>query len=176
MRAKMYIVCVGADLPTFRKAMRMLFPERGADYAQERDRLDSERRIRLEIKQRRLSLEALDKRISTDINFPTVVEISTKQKAIVDAARREMRVSGEIIDAEKRQERAKSLNSRRMRLLLLAIFLSQTVSLIYSGREQTLMTVAAPLVCLAIFWLVIEARFGASACKFTCWARTVFDR
>ena len=153
----------------------MLMQERSESSAEERARLDDARRTRLEIEQRRQSLEAQESRIFTDIDLPTVIEISTKQKIVVDAARQELRLSGEIIDAEKRQERAKSLNSRRMRLLLLAIFLSQTVSLIYESREQTLMTVAAPLVCLMILWLVIEPRFGASACKVTCWARNVFD-
>lgn len=176
----MYIICLGSGLSTFQKdlqkTLQMLAPEQGAGSAEERDRLDNGRRTRLEIEQRRLSLEALDKRISTDIDLPTVVQISPKQKTIIDAVRREMRVSGGIIDAEKRQERAKILNSRRMRLLLLAIFLSQTVSLIYEGRGQTLVTVATPLVCLMILWLVIEATIGPSACKVTRWAGEVFDR
>lgn len=99
---------------------------------------------------------------SYNIESTFLFEVDPNLREVVRAAKMELHSDGDILESERREERAKAINSKGARLLLLAIFLSQVLALwalSQTGKESTLMAEAALLVCLITGWLIFETKF-----------------
>jgi hypothetical protein len=102
-----------------------------------------------------LDQEKLPRRVYEFTSFNELVPFADeKTRRIVRAAKLEID-KGIHERNERVKEINKGLNSRGMRLLLLAIFLSQTIPLVYRAQGPTLALETTALVCLALFWFLL---------------------